>query len=197
MNKQNGLFCVLGLAVCVLGAGCETTAVNRDAKTTQLDSYDMVAMTNQMAESIIADSRIHAAWAVGPLKIVIKPVTNLTNDIIPDNQAEIFVARLQGLLAKQPQLADRFVWCINRSDYEKLRAEEIPDAKLGPSEDRIIPEYALYAEFHADTRVTRSTRSYTYLCVYKLTRISGGTDGAILWEGSYETSKAIKKGFLD
>ena len=197
MNKRNGLVCGLALGFCVLGAGCNSTAVNRDAKTTQLDSYDMVAMTNQMAESIIADPRIHAAWAVGPLKIVIKPVTNLTNDIITDNQSELFVARLQGLLAKQPQLADRFVWCINRSDYAKLRAEEIPDAKLGPSEDRIIPEYALYAEFQSATTVTRSARSDTYLCVYKLTRISGGTEGAILWAGQYETSKAIKRGFLD
>ena len=137
------------------------------------------------------------AMAGGPLKIVIKPVTNLTNDVIPDNEAELFVARLQGLLAKQPALADRVVWCINRADYEKLRKQELPEAKLGPSEDRVVPEYALYAEFLADTRVTRDARRDTYLCAYKLARISGGGAGAILWEDQYETSKAVTKGFLD
>jgi hypothetical protein len=197
MNMGHRLRYGLGAALCLLAAACNTTAVNKDAKTSQLDSYDMVTMTNQMADSIIADARIHAAWAAGPLKIVIKPVENLTNDIIPDNQGELFVARLQSLLSKQPGLRERFVWCINRADYDKLRKEEIPEAKLGPSEDRIIPEYALYAEFHADTRVTRSTRSDTYLCVYKLTRISNGREGAILWSGEYQTSKAVQRGFLD
>jgi hypothetical protein len=185
------------LAICVLGAACNSTAVNKDASSTLLNSDDMVAMTNKMAQSIISDARVHAAWAIGPLKIVIKPATNLTNDIIPDTHLELFVARLQGLLASQQSLADRFVWCINRSDYQKLRAQEIPEAKLGLSEDRIQPEYALYAEFHSDTQVTRRTRSDTYLCVYKLTRISGGSEGAVLWEGTYETSKNVNKGFLD
>ncbi len=197
MNRRNAGLCGLSLAVCVLGAACDTTAVNRNASSTLLDSYDMQAMTNRMAQSIIADARIHAAWAIGPLKIVIKPVTNFTGTIIPDNQAELFVARLQGLLAGQPELANRFVWCINRADYEKLRAEEVPLAKLGPSEDRIVPEYALYAEFWSDSNVTRRTRNDTYLCKYQLTRISGGTEGAILWEGTYETSKEVRKGFLD
>ncbi len=192
---RGGLICVLILAMCLLWAGCQSTAVNRERQTTQLDSYDMVAMTNKMAASILADGRVQAAMAGGPLKIVIKPVTNLTNDVIPDNEAEVFVARLQGLLAKQPTLADRFVWCINRADYEKLRKQELPG--LGPSEDRVVPEFALYAEFLADTRVTRDARRDTYLCAYKLTRISGSGAGAILWEDQYETSKAVTKGFLD
>jgi hypothetical protein len=101
------------------------------------------------------------------------------------------------LLSQQPALRERFVWCVNRADYEKLRKEEVPEVKIGVSEDRIVPEYALYAEFHSATKVTRSTRSDTYLCVYKLTRISGGAEGAVVWAGEYETSKAIKKGFLD
>jgi hypothetical protein len=197
MNMGHRLRYGLSAALCLLAAACNTTAVNKDAKTTQLDSYDMVTMTNQMADSINSDPRIHAALAAGQLKVVIKPVENLTNDIITGDQCQLFVARLQSLLATQPGLRERFVWCINRADYEKLRKEEIPEAKLGPSEDRIVPEYALYAEFHADTRVTRNTRSDTYLCVYKLTRISNGGEGAILWSGEYQTSKAVKRGFLD
>ena len=200
MNKRHGLRWGLCVALCLVGAAgvaCETTAVNRDAKTTLLDSDDMVAMTNKMARSLIAEQRVTAAAAQGPLKIVIRPVENLTNEILPDNQAELFVARLQGLLSSQPELANKFVWVINRSDYAKLRAEVLPESKLGPSEDRIVPEYMLHAEFRSLTNVSRGRRSDTYLCQYKLTKISGGGAGAVLWLGEYQTSKEIRKGFLD
>jgi hypothetical protein len=191
-------FLGVGLAFGVfVAAGCQGTAVNRERQTTQLDSQDLVAMTNKMAASITGDGRVRAALAAGPLRIVIKPVRNLTNDVIPDEETELFVARLQGLLAREPTLAGRFVWCINRGDYEKLRKQELPAEKLGPTEDRVLPEYALYADFLAATRVTRTTRSDTYLCAYKLTRISGEGTGVILWEDQYETSKAVTKGFLD
>lgn len=197
MKTKLAALLLVAVALCFVGASCNSTAVNKDSQTTLLNADDMVTMTNRMAESIIADPRIQAAWAQGPLKIVIKPVTNFTADIIPDTDAEMYVARLESLLATKPELRDRFIFCINRSDYDKLRAQEIPEAKLGVPEGRIVPEYALYAEFHSDTRVTRNTRSDTYLCVYKLTRISSGTEGAILWGGEYQTSKAMKRGFLD
>jgi hypothetical protein len=197
MRMRLVLICVLMLAFCLWGPGCQGTAVNRDRQTTQLDSFDLVTMTNKMAASITADGRVQAALAAGPLRIVIKPVTNLTSDVIPDEEAELFVARLQGLLAREPALAGKFVWCVNRADYDRLRAAALPEAKLGPTEDRVLPEYALYATFLSDTQVTRRTRSDTYLCAYKLTRISGSGAGVILWEDTYETSKAITKGFLD
>jgi hypothetical protein len=199
MPKFSKPFCTLGLALCVFAAGCEATpAVNKDRKTTFLDSNDMVTMTNQMARSIIADPRVQSAAASGgPLKIVIKPVTNLTNEIIPAGQGELFVARLQGLLAKEQALSDRFQWVINRTDYEKLRAEEIPESQLGPSETRITPEYALWAEFHSVTDAKKNTRNDLYLCTYKLTKISSGLEGATIWTGEYQTSKTIKRSMLD
>ena len=61
----------------------------------------------------------------------------------------------------------------------------------------IQPDYALWADFLADTNAGRKTRSDTYLCQYKLTRLTGGRAGATLWTGQYETSKHIKKGLLD
>jgi hypothetical protein len=154
-------------------------------------------MTNQMAQSITSDPEVMRAAQAGPLKIVIKPVQNQTNEIIRDNRKELFVARLQGLLAAQPALKDRFVWVLNREDYDKLRAEEIPESQLGPVETRVQPEYALWATFLADTNVTRNQRGDTYLCQYKLTKLSGNEAGVQLWIGQYETSKHIKKGLLD
>jgi len=183
-------------AVCI-PAACNNPAVNKDRKDVFLDANDMETMTNQMAKSIIDDPRIQRAAAQGPLKIVIRPVENLTNEIIPGNECELFVARLQGLLASRPELAGRFVWCVNRADYEKLLREEIPESKIGPSESVVQPEYALYAQFLASTKVSQKSRSDIYLCWYKLTKIGNEDTNLILWSGQYQTSKAIKKGFLD
>jgi PBP1b-binding outer membrane lipoprotein LpoB len=194
MQKRTAIraFCVLCFALCVFHAGCSSEAVSKDAKTTFLNADDMKAMTDKMAASIMGDPYILQEMQKGPMKIVIKPVENQTNEIIRDNRRELFVHRLQGLLATQPSLRDKFVWVVNRSDYEKLRAEEIPD--VGPSEDRIQPEYALWATFLADTRATAKGRSDIYLCQYKLTNLQTGAE---LWTGQYETQKAIKAGLLD
>jgi hypothetical protein len=166
-RRVSSVFCVLSFAFCIFAAsGCETApAVNKDAKTTFLDSNDMVTMTNQMARSIIADPRVQAAAASGALKIVIKPVTNHTNEIIPPGTGELFVARLQGLLSKE--------------------------------KTRIVPEYALWAEFHSVTDAKKNTRNDVYLCHYKLTKISNGLEGATIWLGEYQTSKTIKRSMLD
>ncbi len=185
------------ISILFLTTACSGPAVSKDAKTTFLNADDMITMTDQMAQSIMADPDVQREMAKGPLKIVIKPVSNETNEIIRDNRKELFVHRLQGLLAGNPALRDKFIWCVNRDDYEKLRHEEIPEAELGPTETRILPEYALYAVFLADTRVTSTKRSDTYLCQYKLTHLSGDQSGAELWSGQYETSKHIHKDLLD
>jgi hypothetical protein len=190
------LFCVLCFAFCVFSAACSGPAVNTNAKTTFLNADDMVKMTDQMAQSIMSDPDIQREMAKGPLKIVIEPVENQTNEIIRDNRKELFVHRLQGLLASNAALRDKFVWVVNKADYEKLRSEEIPESELGPTETRILPDFALYAVFLADTRVSSTKRSDTYLCQYKLTRLR--TDaGEELWTGQYETSKHIQKDLLD
>jgi len=178
-------------------SGCSSQAVNVDARTTFLNADDMVAMTDQMAQAIVGDPFIAQASANAPLKIVIKPVVNETNEIIRDNRKELFVQRLRGLLASKQVLRNRFTWVMNREDFEKLRRQEFPEATLGPSEDRIQPDYALWAHFIADTSASRNRRSDTYLCQYKLTRLSGPEAGGTIWTGQYEVSKHIKKGLLD
>jgi hypothetical protein len=193
-NVRNALSAI-ALAACFFSGACSGPAVNTNAKTTFLTSDDMVTMTDQMAQSIMSDPDIAREMAKGPLKIVIEPVDNETNEIIRDNRKELFVHRLQGLLASNPALRDKFIWVVNRADYEKLRAEELPESELGPKEDRILPEFALYAVFLADTRVSSTKRSDTYLCQYKLTRLIGNA-GEELWTGQYETSKHIKKDLL-
>jgi hypothetical protein len=150
-----------------------------------------------MAQSIMSNQLVQEEMARGALRIVVKPVSNETSEIITDNRKEMFVHRLQGLLSQNEALRSRFTWCVNRDDYQKLRAEEIPESELGPTEDRIQPDYALYARFLSDTNATTKARSDMYLCQYQLTRISGAGTGEILWTGQYITSKQVKKGFLD
>jgi hypothetical protein len=188
----------LACALPLVGGGCNpTTAVNKDAETTFLNDHDMTQMTDQMAASIIADPYLAQQSMKAPLKIVIKPVINETSEIIRDNRAEIFVHRLQGLLASNRQLSGRFIWLMNRDDHDKLVREEVPGAANAPNENAIQPEYALYAKFLTDTNATTKTRSDTYLCQYYITRIAGENNREILWTGQYITSKKIKKEFLD
>ncbi len=177
--------------------GCSGPAVKNGAKNSFLNADELVKMTDQMAVSIMSDPDVQAEMAKGPLTIVIKPVSNQTNEIIRDNRKELFVARLQGLLSANPNLRDKFVWVVNREDYEKLRAEEIPESQLQMNETRVLPDYALWGTFLADTRVSSERRSDIYLCQFKLTRLSGETAGVQLWTGQYETSKHIKKDLLD
>jgi hypothetical protein len=196
-RQTTTLALTLALTGAALSTGCAKDAINKDARTTFLTANDLVAMTDQMASSIMKDPYLQQRMAQGPLRIVIMPVINETSEIIRDNRRELFVQRLQGLLAKNHALADKFIWIVNREDYEKLRREEIPGADQLPNETAIQPEFALYAKFFTDTKATRNTRSDVYLCQYYLTRISGPGASEILWNGQYETSKRIKNEFLD
>jgi PBP1b-binding outer membrane lipoprotein LpoB len=172
-------------------AGCNSNAI-KENRTTFLSADDLVEMTDKMATSLASDAKIAA---LGKMTIVIKPVINETNEIIRGNRAEMFVGRVQSQLASKPALHDRFVFVLNRDDFEKLRREEYPD--LGPSEDRIIPQYALYAKFQADTHVTAGSRSDYYLCTYFLTRIGSTNTNEQVWSGEFEVKKKENKQFLD
>ncbi len=190
--------CLLGaVLVGAALAGCNKDAINTDRQSTFLNADDLKAMTDQMAQSIISDQIVQQEMAQGPLRVVVKPVINETSEIITDNRKEMFVHRLQGLLSQNGAMRGRFTWVINREDYEKLRKEEIPESQLGPTEERVNPDYALYAHFVSDTRATTKTRQDVYLCQYELVRLTGAATGKGVWTGQYETSKNIKKGFLD
>jgi hypothetical protein len=188
---------LIGGALAVAGCGSEP-AVNPESKTTFLTSTDLVTMTDDMARSITSDPEVAAVVAQKPMIIVMKPIENDTNEIIRPGEKELYVHRVRVLLSSKPALRDKFVFVLNKADYEKLQREEgLNPGELGKSEDRVQPEYALWGTFYANTNADSRRRSDTYLCTYRLTKISGGQEGVILWEGKYETSKHIKKDLLD
>jgi PBP1b-binding outer membrane lipoprotein LpoB len=172
-------------------AGC-TNAVE-SGRNTFLDSVDLQQMTDQMARSIVADSRVQSALQQsGPLRIVVQPVVNnLTAEILPRGQAEGFTSRVRSLLSeKQPA---KFTWILNRDDFYHLRKKEL-DAPLGPSPDAIDPQYALTAVFTSLTHENAHGRSDFYVCSYELSDLQ---TRAVIWSDSYKVKKSAIKGFLD
>lgn len=184
-------FLFLGVCV-VLLAGC-TSAVE-SGHNTALDSVDLVAMTNQMAASIVASPAVQAEYAAhGPLKVVCEPVQNrMTGEVLPRGQAEAYTAQVRALLSQHAP--DEFTWIMNRDEFYSLRNSELSNVPLGPSPDAVNPQYALAARFDSLTTEDASGRSSYYLCVYRLTDLD---HRRVLWSGSYKVKKTAVKGFLD
>ncbi|MGA2496273.1 MAG: hypothetical protein ABSH20_00945 [Tepidisphaeraceae bacterium] len=182
------------LVVGVLGmAGCaENTAVSH-GHNTALDSVDMVSMTDQMARSMAGDERVRQTIArKGKLVVVVQPVENqLTGEILPAGQAELFTARVRMLLSKHAP--ESFTWVMNRDAFYRLQARE-RDLDLGPAPERAQPEFALTATFRSLTDETTKRRTAAYLCVYELTNLN---DRTLVWNDRYEVKKTAVKGFLD
>ncbi len=192
------------LAVSLL-AGCGP-AINRNAQNTFLTSDDLVRMTDKMAADLAKDSKVaNILRTTGrPMTIVLMPVRNETNEIIPESEKWMYVHRVRVLLSSKQVLRNQFTFVLNKADYEKLQSEEgVSTAALGPDESRIVPEYALTGTFYADTNTSSRNRSDYYLCTFQLTRINPGSaagsagTGEIIWENRYETKKTITKGLLD
>jgi PBP1b-binding outer membrane lipoprotein LpoB len=189
------LACVSCLVFGVFVAGCTTEAVNKGRQHSFLTSGDMVSMTDQMASGITGDPDVARIIAQKPMIIVMKPIENDTNEIIRPGEKEMYVHRVRVSLSREPALRNKFVFVLNKADYEKLRQEEklTPD-QLGAPEERVQPEYALWGTFYANTNAGSKSRSDTYLCTFRLTDMKTGVQ---LWEGKYETAKKIDKHFLD
>src|SRR4051812_33721046 len=102
---------------------------------------DLVAMTDQMAQSIVADSAVQNAIArEGKLAIVVQPVENyMRGEVLPHGQAEAFTARVRSLLSKHAP--DQFTWVMNRDAFYRLRGRELDGVDPGPSPDAVNPKY--------------------------------------------------------
>ncbi len=179
--------------------GCSSqNAISDKAHTSFLTGDDVVEMTDKMAAGIASDSQVAAISAQKPMVIVLQPVVNDTNEIMRGHERELYVHRVRVLLSSKQVLRRQFTFVLNRNDYQTLLNQEgVPATELGAPADRIVPEFALKGHFFADTRANSKQRSDYYLCTYQLTRLSGPQAGEIIWEGTYETKKAIKKDLLD
>ena len=184
------MLCLTVLVAAGSGGCASAVAAGRN---TALDGADLVAMTEDMAQKMLADPEVQQAMKTdGPLRVVVQPVENrMRAEILPRGPAEAFTARLRVLLSQQAP--ERFVWVMNRDAYYRLREREL-DLDLGPTPEAISPQYALTATFSSLTDEDPKRRSSYYLCVYELTHLEHRN---LLWTGSYEVKKVAVKGFLD
>lgn len=178
----------------LLFGGCVSDNILSVGQRAALDSFDLTAMTDDMAMKIAADPEVLAAYdANGPLAVVVRPVRNrLTGEVLPAGQAELFTARVRERLSENAR--GRFTWVMNRDAFYRLRAQELETVDLGPAPEAIQPQYALTATFSSLTDEDPKRRSAYYLCVYELTDLSGRTT---LWTDKYEVKKIAVKSDLD
>jgi ABC-type glycerol-3-phosphate transport system substrate-binding protein len=176
----------------LLLAGCGNAV--QSGHSTALDSLDLTQMTDGMAASIAGSAPVQQAIAAhgGSIKVVVQPVENeMTAEILPRGQADMFTARVRYLLSQHNP--SQFTWIMNRDTFYELRKREL-EMDLGPAPQAINPEYALTAHFRTLTHENSKMRSSAYLCVYELSSLM---DRTVLWTDKYEVKKTAVKGFLD
>lgn len=185
MTRQTRL---LQLLVCALMVwplvGCGGAP---KARTTFLDSVDLVAMTSQMSQSFTQDEVINARsqdsdrWVVSIYRIV-----NNTNQIIPERQKWLYINRLRALLDRS-DIAQRcnITWVIPPERWSIIAAET---GEAEPYGLRLEPTHLLTAEFNTLTNTSGSGRSDTYLCAYELVDLDSGR---VVWQDSWEVKRAV------
>jgi hypothetical protein len=178
---RGAVFILAGLAL----VGCSPPQV----RTTFLRSVDLIEMTDTMAQSLARDDLITARqpddepWVISMYRVV-----NHTNQIIPDREKWLYLARLRALLARTDISEQRsLIWVIPPERWP-IVAEE-----LGVSEEpyglRMSPTHQLTAEFNALTITSAAGRSDTYVCAYQLIDLHRGT---IVWEAAWDVKRAVQ-----
>jgi hypothetical protein len=157
-------------------------------QTTFLRGVDLIDMTDTMAASFTHDEVIAARTESSkPWVISLYRVQNHTNQIIPDREKWLYLARLRAMLQQSDVGQKRsIIWIIPPERWPMVAQE------LGVSEEpyglRMNPTHQLTAEFHALTNTSGTGRSDTYVCDYQLLDLETGT---IEWEDSWEVKRAI------
>lgn len=178
---------VLGMIAlsCVMLAGCGGSP---KVKTTFLNSVDLVDMTDRMAESFASKGRVADRSASDePWVISMYRMVNHTNEIIPDGEKWLYLARLRARLAQSNIAHDRnLVWIIPPERWPMV-AREL-NVNEEPYGLRMQPTHLLTAEFSALTNTSGRGRSDAYFCSYQLMDLGTGT---IAWEDKWEVKKAV------
>jgi hypothetical protein len=166
-------------------SGCSSAP---KAQTTFLQSVDLIDMTDRMAESFAHNAAMTSrGQSDQPWIISINRVTNHTNQIIPDREKWLYIARLRAQLAQSNLARERsLVWIIPPERWP-IVAEELGVSRE-PYGLRMNPTHQLTAEFYALTNTSGQGRSDAYFCDYQLVDLASGT---LVWEDKWEVKRAI------
>jgi hypothetical protein len=178
--RLHACLCVCGLLLLLTGCGGPT------ANTTFLNSVDLVAMTDHMAESFAADDVMGKRTPRdSPWVVSIDRVHNLTNQIIPEREKWLYVARLRAQLQQSDIARQRnIIWVIPPERWPMVQ-QELGDA---PPELRRRPTHELTAEFGSLTNTSGKGRTDAYLCEYQLVDMNSAQ---IVWSDKWEVKRSI------
>jgi hypothetical protein len=156
------------------------------ARTTFLDSVDLIEMTDRMAQSFSLDEDIAGrdgdseSWVVSMNRI-----ENHTNQIIPEREKWLYVARLRALLDRSTLSRERnLTWIIPPGRWAMLQDELGP----APATLRLQPTHQLTGEFTALTNTSGQGRSDSYLAEYHLFSLD---DGRMIWSDHWEAKRTV------
>lgn len=155
------------------------------ANTTFLGSVDLIAMTDAMAGSFAAHPTISARHAGSPPWVIsMDRVTNHTNQIIPEREKWLYVARLRAALGVSRLADERAITWIMPPERWALVQDELGPV---PPQLRLTPTHVLAATFAALTNTSGRGRSDAYLCEYQLIDLA---TGSVVWNDAWEVKRA-------
>jgi hypothetical protein len=178
VQAARGLALLL-LALTLTGCGRPPTA-----RTTFLNSVDLVHMTDQMAQSFATDERLsQRSPSDEPWVISIYRVVNHTNQIIREDERWLYIGRLRAQLAQSNFSNERSViWIVPPERWPRLASELGPE----PPELRLPPTHLLTAEFNVLTQTSPRGRSDAYVCSFQLVDLKSS---ALVWEDAWEVKR--------
>lgn len=179
-----------GAAAVLAGGGATSGCASGPpvVRTTFLQSVDLVEMTDRMAASLAEAPAITDRTPDSPRWVVsMDRIVNRTNQVIPDGQKWLYVARLRGLLARTDLAREASImWVMPPAQWSRV-AGELDDPRE-PLELRTPPTHQLTGTFLAQTLTSAAGRSDTYVCSYQLIDLS---DGSLVWEDAWEVKRSI------
>ncbi len=173
------MFMILTLGV----MGC---AMPTHPRTPFLRSVDLVDMTNNLSESFAHDEIINSRTSDdSPWVISLNDVVNNTQQIIPESERWLYVARLRSRLAQSDCSArHNMIWVVPPEGIQRIDDENTGSSSL--AEQRLTPTHLLTGEFVALTNTSHTGRSDTYVCDYQLVDLQSGL---IVWEDAWEVKR--------
>lgn len=170
-------------------SGQSATEFHQPAQTMMLGSFDLEAMTNKMAASLISSGALKPGMV-----IVADRVVNRTSQIIDQNEKQLFVRQLRALLIANRDLLHEGVTFVASPDELSQYTAPPPvrtaeDQKSGKPYPG--PTHALTSTFLTLTHVDRSERSDFYDCTFQLEDLK---TRAIVWEDTYQVKYIAPRG---
>ena len=182
-----GLLAAGLLATGLLAAGCAVPPPR--VRTSFLQAVDLIEMTDRMAASLAAAPAITGRGPDSERWVVsMERISNRTNQLIPDGEKWLYVARLRGRLAASDLTARRNLLWVMPPEQWRAVASELDDPRE-PLELRTPPTHQLTGAFLALTDTSGAGRSDTTVCSYQLVDLS---TGELVWEDAWEVKRAVR-----